>query len=75
MLVGPHPEVAERPLVAMLDPGHRDHLRADEPGAVAASLAAERLDAHSGHGRQDEAGRHLDIAEEPGVAEVDVHNR
>ena len=39
------PQVAERLLVPVLDPGAGDHLRADEPGAVAAALAAERLDA------------------------------
>ena len=43
MLVGAHPQVAERPLVPVLDPGHRDHLRADEAGPVAAALAAKGL--------------------------------
>ena len=62
MLVGGDPQVAERPLVAVLDPGHRDHLRADEPGAVAAALAAKRLHADAGHRREDEAARDLDAA-------------
>ena len=60
------PEVAERPLVAVLDPGHRDHLRADEPGAVAAALAAKGLHTDPCHRRQDEAAGDLDVAEEPG---------
>ena len=44
------PQVAERPLVPVLDPGDRDHLGADEAGAVAAALAAERLHAHPAMG-------------------------
>ena len=54
MLVGGDPQVAERPLVAVLDPGARDHLRADETRAVAPSLAAERLHADARHRREDE---------------------
>ena len=42
-------EVAERLLVAVLDPGAAHHLRADEPGAVAASLAPKRLHADARH--------------------------
>ena len=60
VLVGGDAQVAERALVAVLDPGDRDHLRADEPGAEAAALAPEGLHADAGHRRQDEAGRDLD---------------
>ena len=49
MLVGRDPQVAERALVPVLDPGAADHLRADEPGAVAAALAAKRLHADARH--------------------------
>ena len=74
MLVRADPQVAERPLVPVLDPGHRDHLRADEPGPVAAALAAKGLHADPGHRRQNKAGGDLDVAEEPGVVEIDVHS-
>ena len=73
MLVGGDAQVAERALVAVLDPGHRDHLRADEPGAVAAALAAKCLHADAGHRREDEAARDLDVPDEPGLAKVDLH--
>ena len=54
------PQIAERPLVAVLDPGAGDHLGADEPGPEAPSLAPERLDAHAGHRRQDDPRGDLD---------------
>ena len=57
VLVGADPQVAERPLVAVLDPGHGDHLRADEPGAVAAALAAKCLHADACHRARGRAGR------------------
>ena len=75
MLVGRDPEVAERPLVAVLDPGARDHLGADETGAEPASLAAKCLHGDAGHRGQDDAARHLHGADPPGLAEVDVHCR
>ena len=74
MLVAGHPEVAERPLVPVLDPGAADHLGADEAGPEPASLAAKRLHADSRHRGQDDAGRHLHRADPPGLAEVDVHS-
>ena len=43
------------------------------PGAVAAALAPERLDADACHRRQHEAGRDLDVAEEPGFVKIDLH--
>ena len=72
MLVGGDAQVAERPLVPVLDPGAADHLRADEPGAEAASLAAKRLHADACHRRQDEARRDLDVADVPAFAQIDV---
>ena len=73
VLVGGDAEVPERPLVAVLDPRDRDHLRADEAGAVAAALPAERLDADAGHRREDEAAGDLDPAEKPVLVQVDLH--
>ena len=63
VLVRADPEVPERPLVPVLDPGHRDHLRADEPGAVAAALAAKCLHADARHRRQDQAAGDVDAAQ------------
>ena len=71
MLVRGNTEVAERPLVAVLDPGAAHHLGAHEPGAVPAALAPERLDADAGHWRENEACGHLDSADLPRGAEVD----
>ncbi len=73
VLVAGDAEVAERALVPVLDPGAADHLRADEPGAEAAPLAAERLHADTGHRRQDEARRDLDVPDAPAFAEIDGH--
>ncbi len=73
MLVGADAQVAERPLVPVLDPGHRDHLRADEPGAVAAALAAKCLHADACHRGEDEAAGDFDVAQGPVLAKVDVH--
>ena len=55
VLVGGHPEVAERSLVPVLDPGAGNHLRADQTRPVAAALPAQGLDAHPGHPRQHHA--------------------
>ena len=74
MLVGGDAEVPECLLVAVLDPGAADHLGAHEPGAVATSLATERLHADTRHRRQDEARGHLDGPDSPAFAEVD-HGR
>ena len=60
MLVGGDAEVPEGLLVAVLDAGARDHLRADETGSEAASLAPERLHADARHRREHEPRRHLD---------------
>ena len=49
VLVGGDAEVAERLLVAVLDPGAAHHLGAHEAGAVAASLAPKRLHADARH--------------------------
>ena len=73
VLVGRDPEVAERLLVPVLDPGAADHLRADEPGAEAASLAAKRLHADARHRRQDEPRGDLHVADVPAFAQVDFH--
>ena len=74
VLVGADPEIAERPLVPVLDPGHRDHLGADEAGAVAAPLAAKCLHADARHRRQNQAAGNLDAAERPVLTKVDVHD-
>ena len=66
MLVGPHPQVPERLLVAVLDARDRDHLRADETRAEPAALAAKRLHADARHRRQNEARGDLDVPEPPG---------
>ena len=73
MLVPSDAQVAERPLVLVLQPGAADHLRADEPGPVPAALAAECLDADPGHGGQDEAGRDLDLPDPPRLAKIYLH--
>jgi len=73
VLVARDPQVAERALVAVLDPGAADHLRADESRAETASLAAKGLDADAGHRGQDDPGRHLDGADLPALAKVDLH--
>ena len=73
MLVAGDAQVAERPLVPVLDPGAADHLGADEPGAEPASLAAERLHADARHRRQDDARRDLDVADPPALSQVDLH--
>ena len=72
VLVGGDAQVAERAFVLVLDPRDRDHLRADEPGAVAAALAAKCLHAHTGHGREHEPARDLDPAEIPVRVQVDL---
>jgi transcription elongation factor GreA len=54
----------------VLDPRARDHFRADEPGAVPAALAAERLDADAGHRREHDPRRDLDVADPPGLAQI-----
>src|SRR5262249_19826774 len=71
MLVRRDAEVAKRLLVAMLDAGATDQLRADEPGAVPPTLATKCLHADARHRREDEARGHLDGADSPGFAEVD----
>jgi hypothetical protein len=73
MLVRGDPQVPERALVPVLDPGAADHLRADEPGPVAASLPAKCLHADACHRREDEARRDLDVTDPPGVLKVDLH--
>ena len=73
MLVPSDPEVAERPLVLVLEAGAADHLRTDEPGSITAALAAESLDAHSGHRGQDEPGRNLDVPNPPGLTKIYLH--
>ena len=75
MLVGGDPQVAERALVLVREPGAADHLRADEPGAEAAALPAEGLHAHACHRREHEAGRDLDVTDSPGFVEIYLHNR
>ena len=70
VLVAGDAEVTECALVPVLDPGAADHLGADESGAEAATLAAERLHADAGHRRENEARRHLDVTDPPGRAQV-----
>src|SRR5207253_8603579 len=73
VLVARDAQVAERPLVAVVDPGAAHHLGADEPGAEAAALPAERLDADAGHRRQDDAASDLDGPDAPRFAEIRLH--
>ena len=73
MLVGGDAQIAERSLVAMVQSRTADHLRAHEPGAVAPSLAAERLHAHARHRRQYEPRRYLDRPNPPGRAQIYLH--
>ena len=75
MLVGGDPQIAERPFVSVLDARAGDHLGAHEPGPVASSLAAERLDADPGHRREHDSGRDLDVADPPGLLKVRLHKR
>ena len=74
MLVGRDAQVPERALVAMLDPGAADHLRAHETGAEAASLAPKGLHADARHRREDEPRRDLHRPDRPWFAKVD-HGR
>ena len=73
MLVGGDAEVAQRLLVPVLDPGAADHLRADEPGAETASLAAKCLHADPCHRREHEPRGDLHVADVPAFAQVDFH--
>ena len=73
MLVGRDAQVAEGALVAVLDPGRGDHLRADEPGAEPPSLPPERLDADARHRREHDPRRHLDPADRPRFPQVHRH--
>jgi hypothetical protein len=75
VLVGGDPQVAERPLVAVLDAGAADHLGADEPGPEAAALASKGLHADARHRRQHEAGRDLHGADRPRRAQVELLHR
>jgi hypothetical protein len=69
MLVRADPEIAERPLVPMLDSGAGDHLRANKAGSEAAPLSPEGLDAHPGHRGEDDPRGHLDGPDFPALAE------
>ena len=73
MLVGRDAQVAERALVPVLDPGRRDHLRADETGAEPSSLPPKGLDADAGHRCEHDPRRHLDPADRPRLQEVYRH--
>jgi len=73
VLVGRDAQVAEGPLVAVLDPGCGDHLRADQTGAETASLAPKSLDADPRHRRQHDPGGDLDAADRPRLLEVHRH--
>ena len=56
-------QVAERALVAVVQAVGGDHLRAHQPGAEAAALAAEGLHGDAGHGREHDPARDLDGAD------------
>ena len=71
VLVRADPEISERALVSMLDAGAGDHLGADQPCPEAASLAAERLDAHSRHRGQDDPRGDLNGPDPPALAQVE----
>jgi len=73
VLVWRDPQVAERALVPVREPGAAHHLRADEPGAETASLAAKRLHTDARHRRQDEPRGDLHVADVPAFAQVDFH--
>ncbi len=73
VLVGGHPQVPERLLVAVLDPGAADHLGAHETRSEAPSLTAKRLHADAGHRRQHDTRRDLDAGDPPALTQVDGH--
>ena len=75
VLVRGDPEVAERPLVAVLDARAGDHLGADESGPVPPTLAAKCLHADPCHGREHDASRDLDVANPPGLGQLPMHKR
>ena len=74
VLVTRDAQVAEGALVAVLDAGRRDHLRADEAGAEPSSLSPKSLDADAGHRRKHDSRRHLDPADRPRLQEVYPHS-
>src|SRR5205085_4602688 len=57
VLVGGDAQVAERPLVSVLEPGAADHLGAHETRPEAPSLPPEGLYAHARHRGQHDARR------------------
>ena len=65
VLVPADAQIAQSPLVSMLQPGAADHLRAHQPRPVASSLTAKGLHRDTGHGCQNEAGRDLDLTDPP----------
>ena len=73
MLVGGDAQVAERSLVPVVQSGAADHLRADEPGAVTASLTAKGLHAHAGHRSEHQASRDLNRPNPPRRAKIYLH--
>ena len=73
VLVGRDAQVAERALVAVLDPGRGDHLGADETGSEAPSLPPKRLDRDAGHRCEDDPRGYLDGADRPPLLEVYRH--
>jgi transcription elongation factor GreA len=72
-LVRRDPQVAERALVPVREPGAAHHLRADEARAEPATLPAEGLNAHAGHRREHDSCRDLDVADAPGGAKIYLH--
>ncbi len=75
VLVGGDEQIAERPLVLVLQTGAAHHLRADESSSETAALPAKCLHADARHGGQNEAARHLDRPDPPGCPQVCRHAR
>ena len=74
MLVGGDPQVAERALVPVVrGPAQLTISEQTRPGAVAASLAAERLHAHAGHRGEHEPRRDLDVPIRQELAKIYLH--
>src|SRR4029450_8618443 len=73
VLVRGDAEVAERPLVAVLEPGAADHLGADETGAETAPLPTKGLHADPCHRREHDARRDLDGPDLPLRRQIDLH--
>ena len=74
VLVRRDSQVVEGALVAVMEPGAADHLRAHESGTETAALAAKCLHAYACHRRQNHAGRYLNGTDPPRSAKIKAQN-